>query len=642
MTMRQRCHYLFVVLLLGVTGCGAPDRSPPAGQAGEEREAGAAIADERRLPVTPYRNYPYAFSDDREEVLRRLAERRAKGPSDDELLEEISRAAFGYFWHEAHPRTGFIYDALSNRSSSSAATGFGLASLCVADFRGWITKEEARERVQKTLRAILEDPGWEHIEGLFYHWVDAGTGRWTGAEGMCLHDHVALICGVMVCREYFKGTEIEELADRILRMANWSFLTQAGKGTISERTGFLTNVASPDNHDWGGVVEYDGMKLDYLLPIGAAQWPVDPSYWDRWANTYQWGDYKGRYHRITRAALWIHQWDNCYLDLFCMRDAYADYFQNSVENTLANRQWCMDNGMYSAEAWGLTPTTGPNPDGDGTVYGNYGAPPPPAGSWQQGHVQDGTIAFTAAAGSLVFTPEESLLVLRYMWDELRDRMWGRYGFTTSFNLQKNWFSADYIGIDLGPVILAIENYRSGFVWKYFMRSPEVRRALNLAGFVGVVDNFDPMEHSHPYAAWSVTGTGSQLRRVEGYAFEGAHSLAIRPGAAPRQTRIQAQPLRRDFSWHAWMGLYVAGADARIPFEVWIVDGADRATKLDALPVQPALRAGEWELFVWKLPAPDTVNLEDIRKVVFAPLTSPARGELFVDHIFLGDDAPPGM
>lgn len=621
-------------LIALAVGCEIP--APPPGPAPPVAAAGdAAPASDR----SPFRDFPYSFSDDREEVARLLARRRANGPSDDELLEVISRAAFGYFWNEAHPETGFVYDSMSNRSSSSAGTGFGLASICVADHRGWITRAQAVERVRKTLRAILDEPGWEHIEGLFYHWVDPGTGRWTGAEAMCLHDHVALVCGVLVCREYFKGTDIEALADRIVRMSNWSFLTQRGKGTISDRTGLLTNLASPDNHDWGGVVEYDGMKLDYLLAIGASQRAVEPSYWDRWARTYPWGDYRGRYRRIARAALWIHQWDNCYLDLFCMRDAYADYFQNSVENTLANRQWCIDNGMYDAEAWGLSPTTGPNPEGDGTVYGNYGAPPPPSWSWQQGHVQDGTIAFTAAASSIIFTPEESLLALRYLWDELRERMWGNYGFTTSFNLRRNWFSSDYIAIDLGPVILNIENYRSGFVWKHFMRSPEVRRALQLTGFVGVIDTFDPMEHSHPYAAWSVAGGDAALRVAEGGAFEGDRCLALSVGANAESVRLEARPMRTDFSPYARLVLHARGAGAAPPFDLWLEDERGVRAQLAASDASGLERRDDWEPYAWSLPTDAGLDLRNIRRLILALRAQPAGGDLLLDRLIL-DPAPP--
>jgi len=573
-------------------------------------------------------------------VTRLLEARRAEGPPDDELLEQISRAAFAYFWNEADPDTGFIYDALSNRSSSSAATGFGLASLCVADYRGWITREQAYERVRKTLSAILANPGWENIEGLFFHWVDPATGRWTGAEGMCLHDHVALICGVLTVREYFKGTEVEQLAGRIVGMSNWEFLTHRGKGTSSDRAGVLSNVSSWDNEDWGGVVEYDGMKLDYLLPIGAESNAVDAWYWKSWAASYPWGDYRGRYHRITRAALWIHQWDNCYLDLFCMRDAYADYFQNSVENTLANRQWCIDNQMYDAETWGLNPTTGPDPGGDPDkiVYGNYGAPPPPTNSWQQGHVQDGTIAFTAAGPSIIFTPDESLLVLRRMWDTLRDKMWGRYGFTTSFNLEKNWYSRDYIGIDLGPVILNIENYRSGLIWKYFMQCPEVKRALRLAGFVGIVDNFDPMEHSCPYAEWSVSRGEADLEVVRGNAFDGDRCLSIIPRGKGKSEglRIEAAPLRRDFSYHSRLGLRVAGRHAAPPFRVSIVDGGGRIATLALAPAAKDAKKNGWRAFAWKLDGTRGVNLKDIRKVVFEPLISLHREGMLVDRICLYD------
>ncbi len=584
-----------------------------------------------------FRDYAYSFSDDHEDVLRLLATRRADGLTDDELLEAVSRAAFQYFWDEAHPETGFVYDSLSNRSSSSAATGFGLASICVADYRGWITHEQARERVLKILRSILENPGWESLHGLFYHWVDPATGRWTGVEGMCLHDHMALICGVLTVREYFKGTEIEALADRIAGMSDWPFLMHRGRGTLSDRSGHLSNVSTPDSEDWGGVVEYDGMKLDYLLPIGAKN-AVDAWYWDNWARSYVWGDYNGRYHRITRAALWIHQWDNCYLDLFCMRDAYADYFQNSVENTLANRQWCMDNGMYNAELWGLNPTDGPTPSGDGSLYGNHGAPPPPPSSWEQGHTQDGTIAFAGALPSIIFTPEACLLVLRHLWDNHKDKMWGKYGFTMSLNPRRNWYSRNYIGIDLGPVILNIENYRSGLIWKYFMRCPEIGRGLQKSGFVGVVDNFDPMEHSLPYADWNAAGGRIA---IEEDALEGARCLSVTFDVSTPTRRLEARPLRRNFSFHSLLGVYVAGAGAEIPFRVVIEDGAGRTAALIPARTKAVFQTGRWQFFAWQCDTVADLDRSDIRKVVFEPITAPSGKAILLDNIILYDEDEPG-
>jgi hypothetical protein len=509
----------------------------------------------------------------------------------------------------------------------------------VADYRGWITREQAVGRARKILEAILDRPGWENIHGFFFHWVDAGTGRWKGAEAMCLHDHVALICGVLTVREYFKGDDVSSLADRIVKMSDWPFLMHRGRGTPSDRAGLLSNLSSYDNEDWNSVVEYDGMKLDYLLPIGATRGAVDPWYWDNWARTYCRQDYKGHYYRIARAALWIHQWDNCYLDLFAMRDPYADYFQNSVENTLANRQWCLDNNMYNVEAWGLNPTMGPDPKG-GETYCDFGAPPAPTGSWQQGHTQDGTIALAAAVPSIIFTPGESLLVLRFMWDHLKDRMWGPYGFTASFNLARDWYSKDYLGIDLGPVVLNIENYRSGLIWKHFMQAPEVQRALHLTGFVGMIDNFDPMEHSAPYAEWSAS-RGVALSVLAAGALEGRRCLGVRLENPGREARLTIRPMRRDFSPYRLLGLYARVSADQAPFDVTLVDGRNREAALSPALPGPVLETGGWKLFAWSYDVAGDVDLGDIHAVVLAPRAEVFVGDMRLDYVCLYNEAAPG-
>jgi len=608
----------------------------------QEKEPKQARKKDKKKFSEPFRDFHYTISDDHDTVKTLLKKARAKGPSDEKLLEEVSKAAFQYFWNEINPKTGFIFDASYNHSSSNASTGFGLAVICVADYRKWITHEQAYERVLKTLKSLISNPGWETIAGMFYHWVDAETGRWTGAEGMCLHDHVALYAGVMTVRQYFKGTEIEKLADQIVDMPNYSFLMHKGKGTGSEGAGLLSNVSSPQNEDWGPVTEYDGLKLDYLFPIGASRNAVNPKYWDNWARTYQWGDYKGRYHRITRAAIWIHQWDNLFLDLFCMRDAYADYFQNSVENILANRQWSIDNKMYSAELWGMNPTSGPDASGKGSIYGDYGAPPAPDGSWQQGHTQDGTIAFTAAVPSIVFTPMESMLVLRYMWNNLKPKMWGKYGFTTSFNLKRNWYSKHYIGIDHGPIVIMIENYRSGLIWKNFMKNPEVQRALYLAGFVGIVDNFDPMEHSAPYAKWSVPKKGYALSVVTHPRLELEHSIFVEYNSPSPSDTFVAEPMRKDFSYYSYLGVYINSRHERNFIDVTIEDSDGNRKKLRASSNKAVLRIGPWRLYAWEITKDSKLDLESVEKVVFKVRDPGSSGSFTMDYVFLYngyDDAP---
>jgi len=553
--------------------------------------------------------------------------------TDEQLLEEVSRNAFKYFWNEVNPKTGLIYDSMTNRAASSAAIGYGLAAICVADYRGWISHEEAYDRVLRTLNSFYKDPNdpndfcVDNVNGHFYHWVDPDTGKWTGAEGICTHDHVALICGVLTVRKYFEGTEIEELATKIFNNVDWKWMADR-----SRNKQFISNLYSPDNHDWGWVLEYDGMKLDYLLPIGATYRPIDPKYWHNWASTYQWDTYKGHFYRISRAALWIHQWDNCFVDFRCMRDDYADYFQNSIEATLANRQFCIDEGTYGPDCWGLNPTDGPGPGG-GSIYGDYGAPLAPASSWQQGHINDGTIAFTAATPSIIFTPKESITVLRYMWDNLRDKMWGKYGFTCSFNLKKNWYSSNYIGIDLGPVILNIENYRSGLIWKTFMKNEEVWKALKLTGFVGIIDNFDPSEHSPPYGKWSDPDNGKyyKYRVTDGVKKELGHSLQVMYRLpADMETYFEVIPQLSDFSHFKHLVLEIKG---RADLKIELVDSEGNCEVLKKVDSREEHR---WQIHRFSLPDTSEVDLTSVKKIrfYFLPGEKGTLGTCYLDYIHL--------
>lgn len=554
----------------------------------------------------------------------------AEDITDDELLETVSHKAFEYFWYECNPDNGLVYDSMTNRSVSNASVGFGLAAMCVGDYRGWITHKEAYDRVLLMLNSLYKDPGnpkdfcVDNVRGHFYHWTDAVTGKWTGAEGICTHDTIACLCGVFTVRKYFEGTEIEKLATKILDNVDWNW------NAARSRNQFVSNLYSPSNHDWGAVLEYDGMKLDYLLPIGATQRAMDSKYWHNWAKSYQWGDYNGHFRHIKRAAIWIHQWDNCYVDFSSLRDEYADYHHNSIEATLANRQWCIDNKSYSENCWGLNPTDGPGPGG-GAIYGDYGAPPAPAGSWQQGHVQDGTIAFTAAAPSIIFTPKESIAVLRYMWKNLKDKMWGKYGFTCSFNLKKNWYSKNYIGIDLGTVLLNIENYRSGLIQKTFMKNAEVRRAFDLSGFVGIIDNFDVSEHAPPYAQWSDPDNGAYYRHMvtprAKIEMNNGMQVNYRNTAAGKNYLI-VKSLRRDFSYFKYAGIWAKGAGN---IKVVLNDGEKTAELSSAGKSSDS----GWDLYYYDISS-GTVNLGEIKDVRLCILPSQGQssGVCYLDFIHL--------
>jgi hypothetical protein len=221
---------------------------------------------------------------------------------------------------------------------------------------------------------------------------------------------------------------------------------------------------------------YNELMLLYILAIGSPTHPIPPESWEAWARPL--GTYKG-HETFAIGPLFTHQYSQAWIDFRGRRDRLGfDYFESSVQATLANRQFAIDNQdqyeTYDEHVWGLTACD--TPDGQ---YRAYGAPPGVP-------VHDGTVAPSAAAGSIVFTPELSLAALLTMHQRYEEQLWGRYGFSNAFNLDPAgqngpWFDPDVIGLDTGITLLMIENARSGMVWETFMTHPAVQEGLAKAG-----------------------------------------------------------------------------------------------------------------------------------------------------------------
>ncbi len=386
--------------------------------------------------------------------------------TDKELLEVVQKAAFYFFWNEADPKTGLIKDRCKAftkadfPAASIASVGFGLTAICLADNKGWISHEKAYERVFNTLK-FLKD-GVENEHGFYYHMINMKDySRWDDIELSSI-DTALLLAGVIFAGEYFKETEIKKLADEIYERVDWPWMLNRGK-TLSmgwkPESGFLP-------YHWS---HYNELMILYILAIGSPTHPIPAECWRAWQRA-PLHHYKGcKFFGAT--ALFTHQYSHIWVDFRNKNDRFADYFKNSIMATKANRQWCIDNSKksktYGPDSWGLTACDGP----DG--YKAYGAPY---------GTNDGTVAPTASIGSFVFTPKLSMSAIRYMYENYKDRIWGRYGFVDSYNWDRNWVATYYIGIDQGPIVLMIENHHSGFVWKYFMQNKHIQRAMNLCGF----------------------------------------------------------------------------------------------------------------------------------------------------------------
>ncbi|MGA1867477.1 MAG: glucoamylase family protein [bacterium] len=401
--------------------------------------------------------------------------------SDDKFLDLLERRAFKYFWEYADSKTGLIRDRASDPDVCSiAAVGFGLTSLCIAKKRGWISHDDAYSRVLTTLNSFYDDPDdpndfcVEGTHGLFWHFVNINDGTPLYWDGVSTIDSALLMAGVLTCRQYFAGTEIETLATKIYEAAEWDwFLNNDGllymKWTPTEG---LSGC-------WGG---YNEAMILYLLAIGSPTHSIPASSWDAWASFYKehWGAYYG-YPVLTCPALFTHQYSHCWVDFRDKKDAYVNYFKNSVFATLANRAYSKDIWYPDAniDLWGITACDGPVPGTCvGRVYRAGLGYPPDSGN------NDGTVAPTAVGASIVFTPEYSLSTLRYMFDYSHQKLWGLYGLKDSMNsiCDPEWYANEYIGIDVGAMVIMIENYRSGFIWDIFMQNKEITAAMEKVGF----------------------------------------------------------------------------------------------------------------------------------------------------------------
>ena len=388
--------------------------------------------------------------------------------ADDGFLEELERASFRFFWECTHPETGMTmnraHHAETNEAaiSSIAATGFGLSGLCIADKRGWLAAGEALERARVTLRFLWNTMPQEH--GFFYHFVDWRTGERYGHCEVSSIDTAILLCGVLTCRQHFQDEEIRRLATDIYDRVDWKWMSQDGPLVYhgwTPENGFLASR-------WDTYCEH--MML-YLLAIGAARHPISSNSWDAWQRPQI--EYSGIRYIDPGAPLFIHQYSHAWVDFRNRHDAYADYFENSVLATKANRLFCgelhSEFPSFSEELWGITASASIH------GYAVWGGPP------RQGPI-DGTVVPCAAGGSLPFMPEECIAVLRHIRDQYSNAAWQPYGFADSFNPATGWVAPGQIAINTGITLLMAENARTGFVWNTFMKNPEIKFAMESVGF----------------------------------------------------------------------------------------------------------------------------------------------------------------
>lgn len=418
----------------------------------------------------------------------------------EKMLESLQRDAFGYFLHENNPANGLVVDKTQRDAPASiAAVGFALAVYPVGVERSWMTRGEAAKRTLAVLRFFWTSPQGSApdatgYKGFYYHFLDMNSGRRAGRCELSTIDTAFLLAGMLTAAAYFNQDchaerQIRTLADALYRRADWLW-AQNGGATVthgwSPEGGFL-------KYRWEG---YDEALILYVLGLGSPTYPLPQESYAAWVSSYEWKEIYG-YEFLYGGSLFIHQYSHLWIDFRGIQDVFmrgkdSDYFENSRRATHIQQQYAIRNPLeflgYGRYFWGLTASDGPGQtarviQGVERTFFDYVARGAPYGP------DDGTIAPWAVVASLPFAPEIVLPTIMH-FKEVYPEITGKYCFKCSFNLtfrhesqdKPGWTSMYHYGINLGPVVLMCENFRSGLLWKLTRRCPYVITGLRRAGF----------------------------------------------------------------------------------------------------------------------------------------------------------------
>ncbi len=432
------------------------------------------------------------------------------------LFGDIERRTFQFFWDTTNEQNGLTPDRYPSRPFASVASmGFALTAYPIGIENGWVSRTQAVDRTLTTLRFLRDIPqgpqatGKGGHKGFYYHFLDMQNGhRYDSWVELSSVDTALLMMGVLFAQAYYEGEdpreqEIRQIADQIYRRVDWTWL-QVRDPLVSmgwfPESGFIT-------YDWMG---YNEAMMMYILALGSPTHPVDADAWTVWTRTYNddWGVYYGQEY-LSFGPLFGHQFSHVWIDFRDIQDQYMrergiDYFLNSRRATLAQREYAIANPMkwkdYGENVWGLTAADGPQNTrqiyrGEEREFRHYSS----RGAGLRENFDDGTIVPTAAISSIVFAPEVVIPATEEMHRRYGDYLYSSYGFLDSFNPSfdydiplktgrrvpgRGWVASDYIGIDQGPILAMIANYRNEFVWSVMKKSPYIRTGLERAGFRG--------------------------------------------------------------------------------------------------------------------------------------------------------------
>lgn len=406
-----------------------------------------------------------------------------KGLSDSALLDVVQKQTFRYFWDFAHPvsglsreRSNIAYD-YGDEVVTTGGTGFGVMSVIVAANRGWITRDTAAKFLLKMVKFLAKSDAYH---GVFPHWLNGSTGKTIPFsrkdDGADLVETSYLFQGLLCARQYFNGnnrTE-QELRNRINWLWNeieWNWFTKGGEEVLywhwSPNNGWSMNFP---------IRGFNECLITYILAASGERYPVSADVYHRgWAQSNFFKNGKEFYGIKLPLGfdyggpLFFSHYSFLGIDPRGLKDHYADYWEQNRNHTLINREHCVRNPNkfkgYGENCWGLTASD---------TYDGYNAFSPTN--------DHGTITPTAALSAFPYTPEYSMQTLRHFYYGLGDKIWSEYGFVDAFNETKNWFAKSHLAIDQGPIIVMIENHRSGLMWNLLMSCPEIQNGLKKLGF----------------------------------------------------------------------------------------------------------------------------------------------------------------
>jgi hypothetical protein len=401
--------------------------------------------------------------------------------NDNQLLDKVQQQTFKYFWENAHPISGMAKERTSSAETvTTGGTGFGIMSIVTAVHRGFITRVEGRDRVLKITNFLLNNCTRYH--GVFSHWIYGSTGQTqpfsSNDNGADLVETSFLLEGLITARQYFDGadaieTDLRTKINSIWDGVEWNWFRQSSQNVLywhwspdkgwimnqqikgwneglivyvlgaSSRTDSIPKIVYDNGWAGNGIIRNNNTYYGYQLPMGPAN----------------------------GGPLFFEHYSFLGINPNGLNDVYANYQTQVTNHTKINYEYCKANPQnwygYSSQAWGLTACDGPAP------------------TWYQAHSptnDQGVIAPTAALSSFPYTPVESMRALKFFYYKLGDKLWGNYGFYDSYKLNDPWFASSTLAIDQGPIIIGIENYRSGLLWNLFTSAPEIKNGMRRLGF----------------------------------------------------------------------------------------------------------------------------------------------------------------